>query len=55
MTVREVTYWAVQGERWCNVTGLVTAELSREWQAAGWRVVTRVREREVEIFGELDE
>lgn len=55
VTVREVSYWAVQGERWCNVTGYVTPALLETWEATGWRVVTRVTERDVEVFGELEE
>lgn len=51
----EVTHWAVQGDRWCDVTGLVRPELVPIWEAAGWRLVTRVTEREVLVFGELEQ
>jgi len=48
-----VSYWAVQGERWCNVDGLVNEKLAEEWEAAGWKLVTRVDIRNVPVFGEI--
>ncbi len=53
ITERVVTYWAVQGDRWCNVDGMVDAARAKEWEAAGWRLVTRIAARQVRVFGEL--
>lgn len=54
ITERRVSYWAVQGERWCNVDGVIRADLVKEWEASNWRIVTRVTEREVEVMGDLE-
>lgn len=54
MIAIEVTHWAVQGDRWCDVTGFVRPELVPVWEAAGWRLVTRSRAHQVEVFGELE-
>jgi len=54
VTEHRVTYWAVHGDRWCNVDGLISAELLRKWEQAGWRIVTRVTHTEREVFGELE-
>lgn len=50
---KTVTYWAVQGERWCEVTGVVKPELVPIWEASGWRLVTRVTEAIVPVYGEI--
>ena len=49
---RRVSYWAVQGERWCNVDNLINQRLAEEWEAAGWKIVTRIDVRDVMVFGE---
>lgn len=54
-TERRVSYWAVQGDRWCNVDGMIDAAKAREWAEGGWRIVTRVTESKRPIFGELEE
>jgi hypothetical protein len=51
---KDVTHWAVSGDRWCNVTGLINDALAEEWVAAGWRLVTRVTTRMVRVYGELE-
>lgn len=50
---RRVSYWAVQGDRWCNVDGMITAKLAEEWEEAGWKIVTKVDVRDVIVFGEI--
>lgn len=55
ITERRVSYWAVQGERWCNVDGIVREEFIPIWATSGWRVVTRVTEQERVVFGELED
>ena len=52
VTENSVSYWAVDGDRWCNVDGLITAELAEKWQASGWRIVTIITEHERPVYGE---
>ena len=51
---RRVSYWAVQGDRWCNVDGMINAALMKKWELAGWRVVTRVTYYNMPIFGGIE-
>jgi hypothetical protein len=52
-TERVVSYWAVQGDRWCNVDGMISPGRVVQWEEWGWRIVTRVTEREMLVYGEL--
>lgn len=50
---RRVSYWAVQGERWCNVDGMIDAARALEWEQAGWRIVTKIFIRDAPVYGEV--
>ncbi len=52
---RRVSYWAVQGERWCNVDRMITEKLAADWEQAGWKIVTRITNTEAPVYGAIEE
>ncbi len=50
-----VRHFAFYGERRCEVTGYITADLATKWAEDGWRIVTVLEKTEAPVFGELQE